>query len=97
MEMSIPGVILIAVLVLLAVGFYGLMAVFNLIKVIIALQILAKGAMLALILAGTVTGQVNLAQRVNSNSKVKWRSGTTVNCRSNNINCVYRSGGSIIQ
>lgn len=64
MPFSIPAVILIAVLGLLALGVYGLLAVRNLIKVIVALQILAKGAILALILAGYVNGQTNLAQSI---------------------------------
>ena len=64
MALSIPAVILIAVLALLAIGIYGLLAVRNLIKVIVALQLLAKGAMLALLMAGYVTGQVNLAQSI---------------------------------
>jgi multisubunit Na+/H+ antiporter MnhC subunit len=57
-------IILIAVLALLGIGVYGLLAVRNLIKVIVALQILAKGAMLALVLAGTVNGQVNTGQSI---------------------------------
>jgi NADH:ubiquinone oxidoreductase subunit K len=64
MTLSVPVIILIAVLSLLGVGVYGLLAVRNLIKVIVALQILAKGAMLALVLAGTVNGQVNTGQSI---------------------------------
>lgn len=64
MTLSVPMIILIAVLALLGVGVYGLLAVRNLIKVIVALQILAKGAMLALVLAGTVNGQVNTGQSI---------------------------------
>jgi NADH-quinone oxidoreductase subunit K len=64
MTLSIPTIILIAVLGLLAVGIYALLAVRNLIKVIVGLQILAKGAMLALIMAGYVTNQANLAQSI---------------------------------
>jgi multisubunit Na+/H+ antiporter MnhC subunit len=62
MNTSIPAIVMIAVLALLAVGIYGLLAVRNLIKVIVALQILAKGAMLALVLGGYVRGQANLGQ-----------------------------------
>ncbi len=62
MSISIPGVVFIGVLALLAVGVYGLLAVRNLIKVIVVLQILAKGAVLALVLAGYVRGQANLGQ-----------------------------------
>jgi NADH:ubiquinone oxidoreductase subunit K len=64
MEFSIPSIILIAVLGLLGVGIYGLLAVRNMIKVIVALQILAKGAMLALVLGGYLTGQTNLGQSI---------------------------------
>jgi NADH-quinone oxidoreductase subunit K len=63
-ELSIPSIVLIAVLALLAVGIYGLLAVRNMIKVIVALQILAKGAMLALVLAGYLTGQIQLGQSI---------------------------------
>ncbi len=64
MTLSIPTIILVGVLGLLAVGVYALLAVRNLIKVIVALQILAKGAILALIMAGYVTNQGNLAQSI---------------------------------
>jgi len=50
------------VLALLGIGLYGLMASRNLIKLIIALQILVKAALLGLILAGKASGQTNLGQ-----------------------------------
>lgn len=53
---------LIGVLGLLAVGFYGLLATRNLIKLIIALQILVKAALLGLMLAGRASGRVMLGQ-----------------------------------
>jgi NADH:ubiquinone oxidoreductase subunit K len=53
---------LIAVLGLLGVGLYGLLMVRNLIKLVIALQILAKAAALALVVAGKLSGQMNLGQ-----------------------------------
>jgi NADH:ubiquinone oxidoreductase subunit K len=56
------GVGLVAVLGLLAVGFYALLARRNLIKVVIGLQLLVKGAVLALVLAGTANGQMQVAQ-----------------------------------
>ena len=56
------GVGLVAVLGLLAVGFYALLASRNLIKVVIGLQLLVKGAVLALVLAGTANGQLQVAQ-----------------------------------
>jgi NADH:ubiquinone oxidoreductase subunit K len=62
MILSVPVIIIVAVFGLLGVGFYGLLISRNLIKVVVALQILVKGAMLALILAGRMAGQVNLGQ-----------------------------------
>ena len=62
MTLSIPVIITIAVFGLLGVGFYGMLITRNLIKVVVALQILVKGAMLALIMAGRMAGQVNLGQ-----------------------------------
>lgn len=47
---------------LLGVGLYGLLIGRNLIKLIIALQILVKTALLGLIIAGNANGQVNLSQ-----------------------------------
>ena len=49
--------ILIAVLGLLAIGLYALLITRNLIKVVIALQIMVKGAMLAMIAAGQAAGK----------------------------------------
>jgi len=62
MIISSSSVILIGILGLLGVGFYGLLATRNLIKVIVALQILVKAVLLAIILAGNLRGQVNLSQ-----------------------------------
>jgi NADH:ubiquinone oxidoreductase subunit K len=50
------------VLGLLGVGLYGLLIVRNLIKSVIALQILVKAAVLALVAAGSLSGQLNLGQ-----------------------------------
>lgn len=61
MILSIPVIILIAVFGLLAVGLYGVLVSRNLIKVVVALQILVKGAMLALVLAGRLNGQLATA------------------------------------
>jgi NADH-quinone oxidoreductase subunit K len=52
----------IGVVGLLGVGFYGLLACRNLIKIVIALQVLVKAALLGLVAAGNVSGQVNLGQ-----------------------------------
>jgi NADH-quinone oxidoreductase subunit K len=64
--MSLPlstwTIILIAIMGLIGAGFYGLLISRNLIKIIVALQILVKGAILAMILAGKLQGQVMLGQ-----------------------------------
>ncbi len=57
-----PNVILAAVLGLLGVGFYGLLISRNLIKIVIALQILVKAAVLALVMAGQSSGHLNIGQ-----------------------------------
>ncbi len=62
MTLSLVNVVLAGVLGLLGVGLYGLLVTRNLIKVVVALQILVKAAMLALILAGRMNGQINLGQ-----------------------------------
>ncbi|MEJ2706812.1 MAG: NADH-quinone oxidoreductase subunit K [Anaerolineales bacterium] len=62
--MNVSGLnfIFVGVLGLLGVGLYGLMVTRNLIKVVVALQILVKAALLGLILAGNLSGAVNLSQ-----------------------------------
>jgi len=62
MNISLPEAIFIAVLGLLGIGLYGVLISRNLIKVVIALQLLVKGAMLALVVAGRMNGQINLSQ-----------------------------------
>lgn len=58
-----PGILgMIGVLGLLGIGFYGLLISRNLIKLIIALQVLVKAALLGLIIAGYTNGQINLSQ-----------------------------------
>lgn len=57
-----PVIIFMCVIGLLGVGVFGLLIVRNLIKAVIALQVLAKGAMLCLVLAGKLTGQIQLGQ-----------------------------------
>ena len=54
--------LLFAVITLLAVGLYSLLVLRNLIKVIVALQILVKAAMLGMIAAGQFSGQSVLGQ-----------------------------------
>ena len=50
------------VLGLIGVGLYGLLITRNLIKVVVALQVLVKGALLALVAAGAASGKINLGQ-----------------------------------
>jgi NADH:ubiquinone oxidoreductase subunit K len=52
----------IGVLGLIGIGLYGLLITRNLIKVVIALQVLVKGALLALVAAGMASGKINLGQ-----------------------------------
>lgn len=59
LQLSFTGVVL-----LLSVGLYALLVTRHLIKVIIALQILVKSAILALVIAGNAVGQVNLSQSI---------------------------------
>ena len=60
--MSALSMMFLGVLGLLGAGLYGLLITRNLIKVVIALQILVKGALLALVAAGQASEQVNLGQ-----------------------------------
>ena len=62
MILSPLQIVLIGVLGLLGVGLYGLLVIRNLIKIVVALQIAAKAAILALVAAGQTSGQVNLGQ-----------------------------------
>jgi NADH-quinone oxidoreductase subunit K len=56
------NIILIGVVSLLGVGLYGLLTTRNLIKLVMVLQILVKSAILALVLAGNVSGNPGLGQ-----------------------------------
>jgi NADH-quinone oxidoreductase subunit K len=62
MTLSPLNIGLIGLLGLLGIGFYGLLVGRNLIKLIVALQILVKAALLGLIIAGNANGQINLSQ-----------------------------------
>ena len=62
MTLSPFTIALIGVIGLLGIGFYGLMASRNLIKIVVALQILVKGALLGLVAAGNANGQVGVSQ-----------------------------------
>lgn len=57
-------IIAIGALALVGIGIYGLLMVRNLIKVVVALQIVVKGAVVALVAAGSASGQINLGQSI---------------------------------
>ena len=60
--MTTLQIAIIGVLGLIGIGLYGLLITRNLIKVVVALQVLVKGALLALVAAGTASGKINLGQ-----------------------------------
>jgi NADH:ubiquinone oxidoreductase subunit K len=60
--MTALQIAVIGVLGLIGIGLYGLLITRNLIKVVVALQVLVKGALLALVAAGTASGKINLGQ-----------------------------------
>ena len=62
MNLPVPVIVLVIILCLAGTGLYCLLITRNLIKVIVALQLIIKGAMLAFVLAGNLTGQVNTGQ-----------------------------------
>lgn len=62
MNLSPVDIMIFGVICLLGVGFYTLLFKRNLIKLVIALQILVKGVMLAIIVAGMISNRINLAQ-----------------------------------
>jgi NADH-quinone oxidoreductase subunit K len=62
MSLSLLNVAVVGVLGLLGVGFYGLLVSRNLIKIVIALQILVKAALLGLVAAGFSSGRINMGQ-----------------------------------
>jgi len=60
--MSAYDIVLAGAVGLLGIGLYGLLITRNLIKIVMVLQLLVKGAVLALMLAGKVSGQVGIGQ-----------------------------------
>ena len=62
MNITLLNVAVTGMLCLLGVGFYGLLACRNLFKVVVALQILVKAAILGLVAAGVSNGNIQTAQ-----------------------------------
>jgi NADH:ubiquinone oxidoreductase subunit K len=58
------NILLFGVILLLGVGFYGLLITRNLIKIVVVLQILVKAVMLAFVMAGKASGNPGLGQSV---------------------------------
>jgi NADH-quinone oxidoreductase subunit K len=62
MSLTVLNAVLFSVVLLLAVGFYGLLITRNLIKIVVVLQTLVKAAIVALVLAGNTSGNPGLGQ-----------------------------------
>jgi NADH-quinone oxidoreductase subunit K len=60
--MTPAHILLAGAFLLLGIGLYGLLIIRNAIKIVITLQIMVKGAMLAFVVAGSLNGQLNLGQ-----------------------------------
>ena len=50
------------VLIILGIALYGLLTLRNLLQIVVALQLLVKAAVLGLVLAGKMSGRLNLGQ-----------------------------------
>ena len=66
MALTPLNILAIGVVMLLGVGLYGLLITRNLIKMVMVLQLLAKAAILALVLAGKASGNPGLGQSIAS-------------------------------
>jgi len=59
---SVWTIAIAAVLCLVAIGIYGLLILRNLIKIVVALQIFAKGTILIMVVAGGMAGKPAIGQ-----------------------------------
>ncbi len=64
MNPSSINILAACVLALFGVAIYGLLVTRNLIKIMIILQIIVKAAVLGLVVAGKMNGQINLSQSI---------------------------------
>ena len=55
-------VVMVAVFGLVAIGIYGLLIIRNLIKIVVALQVFAKGTILVMVAAGAMSGRPAIGQ-----------------------------------
>lgn len=64
MTLTPLDIVLIGVVAVFGIGLYGLLITRNLIKIVMVLQILAKAAIVALVLAGKSSGNPGLGQSI---------------------------------
>jgi NADH:ubiquinone oxidoreductase subunit K len=64
MNMTSLNIILVGIAALFGVGLYGLLITRNLIKIVMVLQILVKGVILALVFAGKLSGNLGMGQSI---------------------------------
>lgn len=62
MNLTLENILFVGILGLLGIGLYGLLVSRNLIKIVVALQILVKAALLGIVLAGDLSSRINLSQ-----------------------------------
>jgi multisubunit Na+/H+ antiporter MnhC subunit len=62
MTTDVWTVSIVAVAGLVAIGIYGLLILRNLIKIVVALQVLAKGTILIMVAAGALSGKPAIGQ-----------------------------------
>jgi NADH:ubiquinone oxidoreductase subunit K len=62
MTLTPLNAVLFGVVLLLIIGFYGLLITRNLIKIVLVLQILVKAVVIALVLGGKASGNLGLGQ-----------------------------------
>jgi NADH:ubiquinone oxidoreductase subunit K len=62
MTLNLQTITVIVVLALLGIGLYGVLISRNLIKIVVGLQLATKGAIVAFVLAGRLSTQVDVGQ-----------------------------------
>jgi len=62
MSADVWTIAMVAVFGLVAIGIYGLLIIRNLIKIVVALQVFAKGTILVMVAAGAMSGRPAIGQ-----------------------------------
>ncbi len=62
MIFSLQNIAIVTIIALMGIGLYGVLISRNLIKVVVGLQLATKGAILAFVLAGRLSTQVDVGQ-----------------------------------